>query len=399
MEQKKVSRREILPTFLLSVAFIAVLYCAMNAIQEKYLTENTYIHSFVDILVGAMGGSQVHKIEWILADFTEPTFIAAPIASVLMVIGTFIAYALEKKNSPHKGTGVGGLSPIFVPLFFTSAIAIILGTLLFGSFFSSGWIPTFAAFLTVNGFVCFYGTDFKKILTILIYSVIVTFFVTFAILKWIITPLGVPLFLAVSIAVFIVVPIGTWLFNLCPWMTPPPPAPPAEGTRVPAEQAMTPGKWFVHQIFGDVGSLMVWGSSIGTIFMYIGAMIAWALNPLNPDFATGSFPTMLCAQLLTAALAIFLYYPTWKRDGMALTFASVVLTSAILATYPNHIVIVLLTVVVAAVIEQPLESLALKWFFKGQSHPIPFIQFGIFPATFVWSMIVKYAIMPLLGLA
>ena len=400
MEQKKISRKEILPVFLISVILIAVLYYVMYAIQNKYLTNNAYIPGFVDILTGAMGGSWASKAEWILVDFTEATFIAAPIASIFMVIGTFIAYSLEKKNSPHKGTGVSGLSPIFVPLFITSAIAIILGTLLFGSYFSSGWIPTFASFLTVNGFVCYYGVDFKKLITILIYSVFATFYATFALLKWVIMPLGVPLFLAVSIAVFIVVPVGTWLFKLLPWMTPPPPpSPPSEGESASAASAMAPGKWFFHQVFGDVGSLLVWGSSIGVIFMYFGAIIAWILNPLNPDFATGSFPTILCGQLLTAALAIFIYYPTWKRDGMALTFASVVMTSAILATYPNHIVIVLLTVVVAAIIEQPLEELALKWFFKGQSHPIPFIQFGIFPATFVWSMIVKYALMPLLGLA
>lgn len=190
----KISRKEVLPAFLATIAAASVLLALMLLVQKNLLDGNTAINGFVEILTGAIGGNVGNRIEWILADMSEATFLACPIASVFMIVGTLIAYKLEKDGSPKKGTGVSGLSPIFLPLFVSSLLAIVLGTVCFGSFFTYGWIPTFASFLAVNGFVCYYGTDLKKIITIIIFSVVATFFLNLLILTKVVSPLGLPLF-------------------------------------------------------------------------------------------------------------------------------------------------------------------------------------------------------------
>lgn len=387
--KNKVSRKEILPAFLISLAGIIVLFIIMNSVNPK-LSGNSSVPDFVAILTGAAGGEISSKAMWFLSDFTETTFLACPLASVFMIVFAFIASALEKKKSRFAGTGVSGSSAVFGKLFLSACISMILGLLVFGSFFEKGFIPTFASFLTVQAFILFYGADIKKIVTSIVIGTPITFLACHYILQYVITPLGLPLFLSVSAGIFVAVPVCSWIFRLLPWMTPAAPAAPGESG------PFVPSRFFVNQIFGDIGSLALWGSSLATIGMYFGAIISWILNPLSPAYSLNIFPTFMAAQLLTAALAIFVFYPAWRKNGMAFTFASVVITSAILSTYPAHPVIIILTIVYAALVGAPCVDLSLKLFkFKGQIHPLPFIQFGILVAVVIWSYVIKLVLIPL----
>lgn len=384
------SRKEILPAFCITVVGAIALYALMTFIQPM-LINNDFIYSFGAMMTGCIEGSPIYRVAWFFADWTEGSFIAALPATIGMIIMGFVAAALERKRSPHAGTGVAGNGRIFTTMFVTTALALILGQLIYGGMFASGWIPTFAVVLTVQVFVIFYGSDIKKVATSLIVGTLVTCPVCFALLYGIIAPLGLPLFVAVSIGVAIIVPLCSLLFRLMPWMTIP--APPA-GENPATSQASS--KFFVHQVFGDIGQLTIWGSSWATIGMYVGGIVSWVMNPLHPAYGSGNFPLLIMAQIVTAALAILIWYPRWKKTGMAFTFAGVVFVSAVVSTYPPSWAIVIPTILIGAVVFAPLVDWVFKVFhFKGTYHPICLIQLAIFTVCIAWSFFVMYVMVPL----
>lgn len=385
------SRKEILPAFCITVVAAVALYVLMMYLQPM-LMNNNFIYDFGTMMSGCMEGSIEYYVAWFFADLTEGSFIAALPASIGMIIMGFVAAALERKKSKHAGTGVAGNGHIFLAMFLTTCAALILGQVIYGSLFSSGWIPTFAVVLTVQVFVIFYGVNWKKILTSLIVGTIITFPVCYWLLYGIVSPLGLPLFIAVSVGVAIVVPVCSLIFRLMPWMDIPAPAPGSN----PTDQNKS--KFFVHQIFGDIGQLTIWGSSWATIGMYIGGIIGWVMNPLHPAYGSGNFPLLIMVQVVTGALAILIWYPKWKKNGMAFTFAGIVFASAIVSTYPPSWAIVIPTIIIGAVVFAPLVDWVLKVFrFKGTYHPICLIQLSIFTVCAAWSFAVMYLIMPMLA--
>ncbi len=388
---RAVSRREILPAFIGTVAFAIALYLLMTAVQPM-LMSNDLIYGFSTMMAGCMEGDPLYYIAWFFADLTEGSFIAALPASIGMIIMGFVAAALERRKSPWAGTGVAGNGKIFTVMFVTTCLSLILGQVLYDWMFTSGWIPTFATALTVQVFVIFYGPELKKVATSLIVGTVVTCPVCFALLYGIISPLGLPLFIAVSIGVAIIVPACSLLFRLMPWMTIPAPT---EGPN-PTDQPKS--RFFVSQVLGDIGQLTIWGSTWATVGMYVGGIISWVMNPLSPAYGSGNFPLLIMVQLITGALAILIWYPKWKRTGMAFTFAGIVFASAIVSTYPPSWTIVIPTILIGAVVFAPLVEWVFKVFrFKGSYHPICLIQLSIFTVCIAWSFVVMYGVMPLLG--
>ena len=95
------------------------------------------------------------------------------------------------------------------------------------------------------------------------------------------------------------------------------------------------------------------------------------MNPLHPAYSMGNLPMMIFAQIATAALAIFIWYPKWKKNGWTFTFGSVVFSSAVIITYSNHWLVVALTIIVGAVIFSPLIDWLIQTFNKkGRYHVI-----------------------------
>ena len=390
-DAQPVSRREILPAFIGTVVFAAALYAVMSYVQPL-LMGNDFIYDFGAMMAGCMEGNPLYYVAWFFADLTEGSFIASLPASIGMIIMGFVAAALERRRSPWAGTGVAGNGNIFTVMFVTTCLSLILGQVLYDGLFSSGWIPTFATVLTVQVFVIFYGTDLKKVITSLIVGTIVTCPVCYVLLYGIVSPLGLPLFIAVSAGVAIVVPVCSLLFRLVPWMTIPAPAEGANPTDQPK------GRFFVGQVLGDIGQLTIWGSTWATVGMYVGGIISWVMNPLHPAYGSGNFPLLIMVQLVTGALAILIWYPKWKKTGMAFTFAGIVFASAIVSTYPPSWAIVIPTILIGAVVFAPLVEWVLKVFrFKGTYHPICLIQVAIFTVCTAWSFAIMYLLMPLIS--
>lgn len=394
------SRKEVLPAFIGVMVGTVVLFVVMNAIQPM-LMNNAYIHGFGSMLAGCMEGSIFHKVLWFFADWTEATFLASVPASIFMIIAGFIAAYLERKKSKYAGTGVDGHGYRFTAMFFATAAAILLGTIVFASLYPgwTGWVPTFAVVLTVQVFVIFFGHTPAKLVTEVVLGTLVTYPLVYLLQIFVVGPLKLPLFIAVSISVFIVIPLLSAVFKLMPWMKiePVPAAEPAEEGTAPD----SPTKFFVNRVFGDIGELAIWGSSIATIAMYVGAILGWILNPLEPAYGAGNFPLLMASQIAVSALAIFVYYPKWKKEGWAFTFPGIVLVSAVVGSYAatgtiSDIVVAVLTVLIGGLLFAPLVEKVMALFrYKGSYHVIALIQFSIFTVCIIWSFILMYLILPL----
>ena len=428
MDNEKISRAKALPGFLICLAVAAAVYILMTLLQPHLSPAGGTLFgwNWLDLAGGCAEGSLFYRFMWLLIDLDQGTFMASILGTVFLLVGLAIATHLEKKGSPHMGTGVFGASPIIFRMVLCAIAGLILGQivndicgLIVGTnpFATYGWVPTFAIFLSAQVLVAFYGVTPAKMITITILASIITYLCCWFFLHFVVLPLGLPLFCAVSFGLIAAVPICSEIIRLLPW-TRPEKAPaeaadaveaaaetveeaaaeaPAEAPAAPAAPSET--KWFIHQTFSDVGQLVVWGSSIAIMLMYVGSIINWIINPMNPGYSMGNFPMMIASQIATAALAIFIYYPRWKKNGFTFTFGGIVFSSAIIITYPNHWLIVALAIILGAVVLGPFIDWIMKTFNKNNRyHALFFVQIGIGLCVFAFSMIVKHVLMPALGL-
>lgn len=383
--ENKVSRKAILPAFIITEVVVVVLLFAMMKVQPL-LMGNTYLYDFVQMIGGCAQNNILYRIAFFFADMTEASFIASLPASVLMCIFALAAAAFERKGSTKAGTGVDGNGYKFTGMFCAMVISLVLVQLLFGSFFKTGFILTFCVLLSAQACVVKYGAAPAKVLTCSIVCTPITFIACHLIMSKVIGPLGLPLYLSVAYGLLIAFPICIFIFNRLPWMvkadenvkTCPPPAPVSEN------------KFFVNRILGDIGELTFWGSSLATIGMYVGGVISWVLNPMHPSFSAGNFPMVMCTQIITAALAIFIWYPKYKKNGWAFTFTGIVFVSAIVVTYANTALVIIPTILIGAVIFAPLMDWIIKVTKADGTLPACFyVQLCVGIVCTAWALIVK----------
>ena len=397
------SRKEVLPAFIGTIVAACALYLIMSSVQPM-LANNAFLTDFGTMLAGCMQGLIPDQVHWFFVNFTDTTFIASLPASIGLVVGALIAAHLEVAGSPLAGTGVDGNGRIYGRLTLASIAAVALSVVFFGRVYPgfTGWIPTFAVLLVVQPLIIQFGASPAKLITCILLSSFVTFPIAYLIIAHIVTPLGVPLFVGVSMAVAITVPILNAVCRLLPWMAPEPKPEPAAAADAPAPAEPSPTAFFINRVLGDIGELPITGSSISTVFMYIGAIIAWVLNPFEPAYGTGNLPLLIASQIIVAAVAIFIYYPKWKSEPFVFTFMGIVFVSAIVGGYaatgtPVDFIVAGLTIAIGAVVFVPIIGFIMRIAkFKGTYPALTLIQAGIFPMVTIWALILKHLIIPML---
>lgn len=401
METKRSSRKEALIGLILTIAGAILLYLVMEA--SRPLTEGKrLIFSFEELAYGCAEGSVLYKLMWFLSDFTECTFMASALSTALMIPAAFLAAHLENKHSPYAGTGVDGNGKKFTAGFITASCSIILSIVLYGR--SQWWtenlfIPTFVCLIPSFAMVFLYGKKIGKLITIAVINGIIEFPVCFLIMIKITNPLGLPGFISVSLGLLITVPIIHQIMKRFPWMMKADPQEEKIISRSEKTQDIKHGNlwFFVHRVFGDVGGLMVIGSSWAAIAMYIGAIISWYLNPLHPVYCANNLPMMILTQICTAALSVFIYWPSWKDKGAAFTSPSIIFSSAIVNTYSNSWFIVISSIIIgAAAIPALINKMTKVFKFDGSYPVVSIIQLSISALCIPWSLIVLHLITPLL---
>lgn len=127
-----------------------------------------------------------------------------------------------------------------------------------------------------------YGKSLKKVITSIIIGAVVPFPICFMLMAYVTIPLGLPGFISVSLGLIITIPIVHKIVMLLPWMKEKENIPEAVSETDDVSAPYKPNSFFIHRVFGDVGELVIWGSSWSIIAMYIGSIITWILNPNHP---------------------------------------------------------------------------------------------------------------------
>ena len=404
-------RKEVLLPCLGVIVAAVLLMLGMLAVQPGLIAaaeQNQFLFPFwPSWLEGAMEGSFFYRVMWLLGDMTEAQFLKSVPASLFMFAVALIAFGLEKRKSKYAGTGVGGNCGAFLQIIIAQVLGLVLCQLVYGGFFKiAGWIPTFTPMCSVApALILTFGKDVKKVATSIVMAALVPFPIAYFIMRCMTDPVGLPGFVAGAFGMAIGTVVATELCRLMPWMKKgedelekppldaeaastceetPAPAAPISGTRL-----------FFRRLFADSNELVFWGSSLAGVAMYVGAAVSWLLNPLHPSYSSGNFPIMLCAQLCTTALAFFLWYPRYKKNGFAFTFPCIVLTAAIVNTYPPVWQIVVPTIIVSAVVLPFMVEWILGFIkYDGRWHVCVFALASIATCCLFWSFFVMNVLMP-----
>lgn len=360
-------RKGALPAYIVTLIICTALMFIMNTLQDS-IASNHYIDSLDEIIAGKNAGDVWSEIQWLIGEIPEGQVMRTWVCGVVMIIFTFIGYFFERTNSRFRGTDLVGGSGYFIPMLLVSTGAMLLANLVYHRATMNGWAATFISFCSLAPLLfTIYGGGAKKIATEMILGGLAPAgFGAYIAMPYIVKPLGLPAFVSAAIGMAVTVPLCVLLCRHLPWMTP---IDMSIYKSSPADnRSFSDSRLYVRRLLADPSELIFWGSSWGTVGMYIGAVLAWWLDPLANSCAAYKFPTVMCCQLITVATSIFLWFPKVKRGESAFTFSGFVIISAFINTYEMSVSLMIISILVAAVFT-PLT--AMKLYEKTKLRSLP----------------------------
>lgn len=346
-----------------TAAFIAVvvisfaLYYLMNALQP-HLTGHLIDY---DTWLANMKDSALWGFLWLIGDATEPYFFKSILGGFGVLIGSIIAYILDRKQSKYRLSPLcGGYGKIWPWIFAASFLSQSLALLLFGSVRVENFVPTFVPYVSVAGAIVFlYGGRLEVALTAAVLGAVFTTPVAMYLRTVVLIPAGLHGMEGNVAAMWVG---GIFAFEICrflPWMKRQPltelsPSK-VEGETNGAEcMIKTPNKYFFRRILADYSEPMFVGNEYAGAFLLLGTVLSWLLDPYHPVYSTGELPGVLCSELLVSALAIYIYWDQWVEKKFFPTFVPIVsVTPAMVLFFGPSLVNIVLAAVLGAVLCPP----------------------------------------------
>lgn len=290
------------------------------------------IGSFKDYnsIVEGINSNVLNKVLWTIMNFTEPQFYAGVFASIGIILGGFLAWRLDVKDSDHAGFNVCYGSNMWPWVFASQVLSLVLTMFVFNftDLFNTGnytWLPTF---ITVVGLppalMLIYGPSLKTLFTGSILASLLSFPVALWIMDYLIPVTGVP---GVVSNVFTMAITEIIIFQICkvlPWMEK---VPTKEIKRKPRDknsEAMEKPVWFLRRVAADFSEAQFYGNEIAGVFLIIGVIVDWILNCNHGAYGGGAIPGIILSQIVGSAVGIFLYFDKYKKDGWYATYVPVV---------------------------------------------------------------------------
>ncbi len=395
-------RKKIVPAFLLTMACaLAVMYFMMQY-QPTLLAKQASLFDFGRWIEGTMGGEMFYRFMWFFGDLAEGNLLKSAPAGFGMLLMGIIAYFLERSGSKYAGSGICGNAPVFPEIIIGVVTSIVFSMIVYASFFSIGWIPTFVPEIVVPALVIHFGGGWKKLATIIVYAALVPFLICYFIGTYITGPFGLPGFVGAAFGMAFSIAIGTILFRAFPWMgqkTQPIFPFNTEKSAKREQWPSTESGMFIRTVLSDANQTVFWGSGWATIGLFLGGAISWFMNPNHPVYGMGAYPQMMCMQIMAVTLAVFIYYPNIKRDGGAFTFPGLVMTAAIICTYPICWQIMVPTILIGSILFHPLITWLMKITkYQGKMPACLYVLFSIASVTTLWSFFIMKVMIPVFGL-
>lgn len=283
-------------------------------------------------IVANASHNPLYKFIWYVMNFTEPQFYAGFFASLGIIIGGFIAWRLDVKNSKYRGFDVSYGSNIWPWVLASQLLSLFVAifVLNYTRFFDSGeytWLPTF---ITVVGappaIMLLYGPSLKALFTGSILGGIMGFPVAMWISDYIIPVLDVP---GVVSNVFTMAITGILVCAICkalPWMEKVPAKPHNRKEKSQEEilKEMEKPLWSVRRVLADFSEAQFYGNEIAGLLVILGASLDWILNVNHGAYGSGTIPAIILSQFIGSAVGVFLYFNKYVEKGWYGTYVPVV---------------------------------------------------------------------------
>lgn len=394
----KERRSLLIPCLGTVIVCITVMLLMLHFRPEQALegVSSTVLPPYMEWIGKILDGVLFYQLLWFIGDLTEGIFFKDVLAAILMLTFVFAAWLLEKRGSKLAGTGVGGQKDFFGWILSAQFLGIALTQLFWGRCLASvAWIPTFVPMCsTAPPLVIAHEKNWKSLLTAGVLSALIPFPLAYGLYIYVTTPLGLPVFCAMGLGMGLGTLIATELCRLLPWMKREKPAAPPQSEQ-PAPSPKTDRQIYFRRLFADGTEMLFWGSDLAGAGMYLGVLLSWFIAPEHGSYGSGTAPVMLCVQLCTLAVSIFLWIPKYRKDGFALTFASILVPCAVAGTYPAHLLILVPTILFSAWVSPLIVEWTLKHIRVFQRwHLCVALQFSIGILCILWSFLVKYILMP-----
>lgn len=280
----------------------------------------------------AVGDNQpLARLQWAIGDMTEPQFYKTWLASVGLLLGATLAWWAGRHGKKWAGLPISYGSGLWPWILGSSTLSLALSNIAFGWTMSDQWQPTFIPFVCVaTSLVLVYGKGWPVFFTGAIAGCITTTPVAMVLIKFVTSPVDLPVVVANTAAMSIGAVTTFVLARRLPWMH----IPATEkskvvtaGTTVTISGRPTTLRdaiWTIRRIIADFTETQFYANELASIGVILAVIAAFLLNPAFPAFGSGLLPHILFAQALTSAVGVVVWRHLYRGGGWAPTYISVV---------------------------------------------------------------------------
>lgn len=338
--------------FLAIIVIGFVLYFIMEAVQPRL---STVLFDYMHWL-NSMEHSALWRFIWMLGEGTEPHFHKTILGGIGVLLGSAIAYALDKKNSRYAGFPISYGTGLWPWILLASWVSLAISNILFGALRIDGdlWVPTFVPYVCVaSAIILIYGGNFLNMLTGAVGGALLTTPITMFVRYNICLPNGLPGVIASVTGMWVGAILVCELCNVLPWMKKvplPPRSPNAPKDPTPAEKQARKNSFFIRRMLADYSEPIFVGNEIAGGLLVLGSIVTWLLSPMQPFYGTGWFPALLLCQILTSAIAIYVYWPQVVETGYPTFVPLVSVAPGIVLTFGPSMFNIVFSAIVGALL-------------------------------------------------
>lgn len=381
MRDRMRTRKEVLPVFLILMVMTSILFYVMLKVQPYLIENHHYILSFGEIASYTAEDNWKAFLIWYVAEIAEPVVSRTVPAAIGMTVFALFGEYLEKRNSKFRGTDIVGGSGLFRPIFIMSLLSLLICDLLYHRDAQYGFVPTFISVCTIIPFTApRYGYKGIPAVTQIVMAGVLPYLFARIIMFKVTEPLHLPRAMAGLAGILLSTIAAEEILKVIPWMK----KQDLSKYQSLSRKTYFGTRFFVERLLADPNEMSCWGSSWSTIGMYLGGIIAWVLNPNASSNLEGMFPVVMCCQLYTVLLSIFIFYPSYKKGKQAFTFTGYVVISSVINTYTPSVGVLVLMIILSAVLAPVVTSFFVKHVKRWKFVSIQILM-GIITATVILS--------------
>jgi hypothetical protein len=377
-----------------------VLYYTMTAVQEKLTTVMfDYAYWWQQI-----EHNPLYRFFWMIGDATEPQFHKTLLGGVGVTAGSFIAYYLDRKNSPLAGTPICYGTGKWPWLFAASVLSLGIAVILFGGLrIEDGWVGTFVPYVSVAGaIILIYGGSVTNVFTAAVLSALFTTPITTFIRHFICAPWELPGVIGSVGGMWIVGILVCELCRFLPWMKvlPGPVRSPAANPFLSKEYKQKKANtFFLRRMLADYSEPVFMGNEIAGAMLVAGSFLTWLISPMQPYYGTGWFPALVLGQIITGSVCIYVYWNDWVENDFFPSFVPVMSVSpSIILVFGPSMFVVVCSAVLGALLTPPVADMVNRGM-PAHRHPMIGFTFSMAVCTFAVTVLIKYLLMAFPGLA